>query len=123
MTIIIIIFGSLILLAGVLLLINPEIIFGFLGRNIENPAIQMIAVLVRLIIGALLVTQSSQSRFPLAIEVLGWILILAGISLAVIGQAKFRKLMSWVLTKFKAVGRIAGVVAIAFGGFLIYAFI
>ena len=54
---------------------------------------------------------------------LGWILILAGISLAVIGQAKFRKLMSWVLTKFKAVGRIAGVVAIAFGGFLIYAFI
>ena len=123
MTIIIIIFDSLILLAGVLLLINPEIIFGFLGRNIENPAIQMIAVLVRLIIGALLVTQSSQSRFPLAIEVLGWILILAGISLAVIGQAKFRKLMSWVLTKFKAVGRIAGVVAIAFGGFLIYAFI
>ena len=123
MTIIIIIFGSLILLAGVLLLINPEIIFGFLGRNIENPAIQMIAVLVRLIIGALLVTQSSQSRFPLAIEVLGWILILAGISLAVIGQAKFRKLMSWVLTKFRAVGRIAGVVAIAFGGFLVYAFV
>jgi len=51
MTVLIIIFGALILLAGVLLLLKPEVIFGFLRNNIENPVIQVIAVLVRLIIG------------------------------------------------------------------------
>lgn len=103
-------------------MINPEIIFGFLRNNIENAAIHVIAVLARLIIGILLITQSSLSRFPITIEVLGWIFIIAAFSLAVIGRTKFRKLISWVLTNFKAFGRIAGFIAIAFGGFLIYAF-
>jgi len=38
MTISILVFSSLILLAGVLLLINPNIIFGVLQKNIENAA-------------------------------------------------------------------------------------
>ena len=123
MAIIIIIFGSLILLAGVLLLINPQTIFGLLRKNIENLIIQLFAILVRLVIGILLITQSNLSRYPLAIELIGWILIVAGISLALIGPANFCQLMSWVLKKFVTFGRIAGVIAIAFGGFLIYAFI
>jgi len=123
MTISIIIFGSMILLAGVLLMINPEIVFGFLRNNIENLAIHTIGVLVRLIVGALLVTQSSVSRYPLAVEVLGWVFIVSGILLAVIGRTNFRRLLSWVLTNLTAFGRIAGVMSIAFGGFLIYAFL
>ena len=123
MTLLIIILGSLMLLAGVLLIRNPEIIFGFLQDNAENPAIHVIAVLVRLIIGTLLITQSDLSRFPLAIEILGWVFIVAGVGLAVIGRNRFRQLMSWVLNTFKPFGRLAGVIAIAFGGFLVYAFL
>ena len=123
MTISIIIFGSLILIAGILLLRNPEIIFGFLQDNIENSAIHVIAVMIRLIIGTLLITQSSLSRFPLGIEVLGWVFIVTGFSLAVIGRNKFGRLKSWVLTNLMPFGRLAGVIAIAFGGFLVYAFL
>jgi len=123
MTISIIVFGSVILFAGVLLLIDPEIIFGFLRDNIENIAIHLIAVIVRLIIGTLLITQSGLSRFPLEIEVLGWVFIFAGFSLAVIGHSNFRKLMNWVLKNLRSLGRLAGVIAIAFGGLLIYAFL
>ena len=123
MTLSIIIFGSLILLAGVLLLRNPEIIFGFLRDNIENQAVHVIAVMVRFIIGTLLITQSGLSKFPLGIEVLGWIFIIAGFCLAVIGRDRFCRLMSWVLTKFMPFGRLAGVIAMAFGGFLVYAFL
>ena len=104
-------------------MINPQTIFGFLRKNIENPVIQLFAILVRLVIGILLITQSNLSRYPLAIEIIGWILIVAGISLALIGPVNFRQLMSWVLKKFAAFGQIAGVIAIAFGGFLVYAFI
>jgi len=123
MTVLIIIFGALILLAGVLLLIKPEVVFGFLRNNIENPAIQVIAVLVRLVIGILLITQSRLSRFPIAIEVLGWVFIVAAVSLAVIGTTKFGKLISWVLTNLKAFERFVGAIAVVFGGFLVYAFL
>lgn len=123
MTMSIIIFGSLILIAGFFLLINPGSIFGFLRDNIDNSAIHVIAVVVRLIMGALLVTQSDLSRFPLGIEVLGWVFIVAGITLAVIGRNKFRYLMSWVLKNMKPFGRLAGLLAIVFGGFLVYAFV
>jgi len=122
-TLLIIAFFILILFAGILLLIDPELIFGFLRNNINNSVIHVIAVLVRLIIGALLITQSGLSKFPFAIEVLGWIFVVAGFTLAVIGQAKFRALVSWVLTNLKSFGRIAGVITIAFSGILIYAFL
>jgi len=123
MTILIILFGILVLLAGVLLLINPDMIFGFLQNNIESPVIHVAAVLVRLVIGVLLIAQSGLSRFPLAMETLGWVFIIAAIVLAVMGRGRFRQLLSWVLTSFKAFGRIAGVIAVGFGSFITYAFI
>ncbi len=116
-------FAGLLLFAGVLLLRNPDSIFALLRNNIENSAIQVIAVLVRVIVGAQLISQSSLSRFPITIEALGWIFIIAGIFLAVIGRKRFRQLLSWVLTNSKPLGRLAGVAAIAFGGFLVYAFL
>ena len=123
MSILIIIFGSLILLAGILLLVNPDIIFGYLKDNIENSVIHVVAVLVRLIIGALLITQSGFSGFPAVVEVLGWVFVVAGIFLAVIGSNNFRKLMSWVLTNLQRFARLAGLAAVVFGGFLVYAFL
>ncbi len=116
-------FGILILFAGLLLVAKPEIVFGFLGNNTANVAIYIFAVAVRLVIGLLLITQSDLSKFPLLIEVLGWIFILAGLGMAAMGRKRFSQLMSWVLTNLKHFGRLAGGLAILFGGFLIYAFL
>jgi len=104
-------------------LINPDIVFGFLRNNTDNPAIHWIAVLVRLAVGTLLIIQARQSRFPLTIEVLGWVFVIAGIALALIGSTRFRRLLSWVLANLVAFGRIAGIVAIVFGGFIVFAFL
>ncbi len=123
MTALIIIFGALILLAGVVIVINPEFIFGYLRSNLDRLAIHILAVVVRLLIGALLVSQSSLSKYPLAIEILGWLAIVAALSLAVMGRHNFHKLMSWALTLLKPYGRVGGVIAAVFGGFLIYAFV
>lgn len=119
----IVIFASLMMVAGVVLIVIPAVIFGFLRNQSESTAIHAIAVMSRLIIGALLVAQSSLSRFPLEIEVLGWVLIFVGLSLAIIGRNNFRKLMSLLLARFHSLGRFAGIVAVAFGGFLVYAFL
>ena len=123
MTALIIIFGVLTLLAGIVIVINPEVIFGFLRSNHDKLAIHILAVVVRLIIGALLISQSGLSKYPLVIEILGWLSVVAALSLAVMGRYNFHRLMSWALKFFKPFGRVGGVFAAAFGGFLIYAFI
>jgi hypothetical protein len=41
--------------------------------------------------------------------------------LGIIGRANFNRLMSWALSVAPTFGRIGGLLAILFGGFLIYA--
>ena len=123
LTTFIILFGALTLLAGIVILVNPEIIFGFLSKHREKTGLQVLAIAVRLVLGALLVYQSDASRYPLVIEVLGWLAIVAAVTFSVIGRRNFRRLMSWALSLTKPYGRIGGVVAAGFGAFLIYAFV
>jgi hypothetical protein len=123
MTVFIIIFGALTLLAGVVIVINPEVVFGFLRNNLDRFILHILAVVVRLVLGIFLVNQSDISRFPIVIEVIGWLSIVAAIILTVMGRDNFNRLMSWALSLVKPVGRVGGVLAMAFGAFLIYAFI
>ncbi len=123
MTVLIIIFGALTLLAGIAIIINPEVIFGFLRNNLDKLVLHIIAVAVRLVIGALLIYQSNISKFPLVIEVIGWLSIVTAIFIAVMGRRKFNRLMSWALSLSKPFGRVGGALAVAFGAFLIYAFV
>ena len=123
MTIVIIIFGALTLLAGIVIVINPEIIFGFLRNNLDKVELHILAVAVRIVLGALLIYQSSLSKFPLVIEIIGWLSIVAAIILALMGRRNFKRLMSWALSLAKPMGRAGGVIAMAFGAFLIYAFV
>lgn len=123
MTLLILIFGALTLLAGIVIVINPEVIFGFLRNNLDKLVLHILAVGVRLVIGALLIYQSNISKFPFVIEVIGWLSIVAAIFLAVMGRRNFSRLMSWALSLSKPFGRVGGILAVAFGAFLIYAFV
>jgi len=123
MTMVIITFGALTLSAGIVILINSEVIFGFLRNNLDRLELHILAVVVRIVLGVLLIYQSSLSKFPLVIEIIGWLSIVAAIILAVMGRRNFRRLMSWALSLAKPIGRVGGVIAMAFGAFLIYAFV
>ncbi len=123
MTVLIIIFGALNLLAGIVIVINPEVIFGFLRNNLDKLELHILAIVVRLVLGVLLIYQSNVSKFPFVIEIIGWLTIVAAIFLAVIGRRNFNRLMSWALSFVKPFGRVGGVLAAAFGAFLIYAFV
>jgi len=123
MALLIIIFGALTLLAGIVIVISPEVIFGFLRNNLDKLVLHILAVVVRLFLGVLLICQSNISEFPFVIEVIGWLSIVAAIFLAVIGRRNFNRLMSWALSLSKPFGRVGGVLAVAFGAFLIYAFV
>jgi hypothetical protein len=123
MTILIIIFGALTLLAGIIIIINPENIFGLFNKHTEKLELQILAIVVRLILGALLIYQSGASKYPLVIEIIGWLSIVAAIFFTVMGRNNFNRLISWALSLAKPVGRVGGVLAVCFGAFLIYAFV
>ena len=118
----IIIFAVLTSLAGIVIIINPEFIFGYLRNSLDKLVIHILAVFIRLVLGVLLIAQSDISRFPFVIEMIGWLSIVAAIFLAVMGRYNFKRLMLWALS-LKPYGRVGGVFAAAFGIFLIYAFI
>ena len=122
MNLLIIIFGALIFLAGIFLVVNPESIFGVLRSNIEKPLLHVLAVVIRLVIGAVLISQAGESRYPLAIEVIGWLSITAAVVFAVIGRERFQRLMRWALSLAKPLGRFGGVAAMLFGAFLVHSF-
>lgn len=123
MVILIIIFGALTFLAGIMIIINPEIIFGLLSKHSDKLEMQILAIVVRLVLGVLLIYQSGVSRYPLVIEIIGWLSIVAAVFFTVIGRNNFKRLIAWALSLTKAFGRAGGVMAVCFGSFLVHAFV
>ena len=123
MTLFIIIFGTLTCLAGIVILINPETVFGFLRKNSDKIELQISAVAIRLVLGTFLVYESGVSRYPLVIEIIGWLSIVAAVIFAVIGRNNFSKLMAWALSFVNTLGRVGGAIALVFGIFLVHAFV
>ncbi|RTR39284.1 hypothetical protein EKG38_10245 [Shewanella canadensis] len=123
MSLLIIVFGFLIVIAGTILTVNPKVIIDFLESNKEKVWIHILAVVVRVILGICLILQSNISKFPIIVEIFGWLSLTAAILITVIGRSSFQQLMNWVITKVKPYARLGGLVSTGFGVFLIYAFI
>lgn len=123
MDIFIVIFGGLIVIPGIGMLIKPDFIFDYLKRESDNYKLHIFAIAVRLIIGFLLIYFADQSEYPVAMEAVGWFVIIAGIALILIGHKNFGKLIDWAVTFLRPFRYVAGFLAILLGVLLIYAFL
>ncbi len=123
MTILIILFGTLTFLAGIVILMNPDLVFGFLQRQVGKVELHVLNVVVRIFFGVLLISQSSISKFPFVIETIGWFCISIAVILTLLGREKFNRLISWAFALVETYNRVAGVLIMIFGAFLIYAFV
>jgi len=124
MTFISLIIGVVIFLVGVVIIISPDKITNYLRKYQHHSALRLriAAVVARFLIGVLLVSQADLSKFPLAIKLIGWVSIVAAVVLLVMGSQNFQRLMSWALSKANLYMRVGGVVGIALGAFIAYAF-
>ena len=121
MNYIVMLFGAATIAAGVIIVINPESVFGLMRRKLNSLGLHILAVVVRIIIGIALIICAAESKYPTAILIIGWISIVAASVLGIMGRANFKRLMSWALSIAPSFGRIGGLLAILFGGFLLYA--
>jgi hypothetical protein len=123
MTYLIIFFGVLFFVFGIISMIKPAVILGFIEPNTDKAWIYFSAIIVRLLLGLLLIQVADVSRFPLVTAILGWLLLAAALFILLLGRPRFKRLIDRMMELFKPYFRLAGVFAAAFGAFLVYAFV
>ena len=122
MRIVIIIFGILLILAGLLLVVDPDILFNFITTGGNKLWLYIIAIVVRLVLGIFLIISAKASRYPTLVKVFGYVFIIAAVILLFMGQGSFQDLISTIIPEFRPLGRVGGLLSMAFGGFFVYAF-
>ena len=119
MKIIITLFGVLICLGGLTILILPEKFKNLMNRWTGQPRF-LFAVIIRVLFGALLLSEAANLKFPLAMKVIGAISILAAVVLLLIGQERMDRFIDWWMQMSDNLLRFWSIFAFAFGAFLIY---
>ena len=117
------VFALFLLLAGIFLIIKPDLFISLLDKYSDTLPLYLAAIIIRLLVGSLLICFSGLSRFPLTMLVIGIIAILAAITFTVIGWQRFKRLMTWIMSVAKPYARAGGAFSFCFGLFLLYAFL
>lgn len=115
------VFGSAILLSGAAMLVRPDAVARLFRNKSDSLGLHVLAVVIRLILGAALIGYATASKYPLALQIFGWLSVGGAIILAGMGRARFKAVISWALGFASSLMRFAGLLAAALGGFLIYA--
>ena len=123
MKLIIKILGILILLIGISLLIKPEFVFGWIEDNMLNNSLYIFAIVMRLIFGIILIIAAKGSKYPGIIKFFGYLAVIAAIVFIFMGQTNFMDFVSSGIPAIKPYAAVVGLVAMAIGGFLVYAFL
>jgi uncharacterized membrane protein YidH (DUF202 family) len=122
MVALIVVFGTLTFAAGFQIAIDHERICSFLGKHAEGLLLHVLNVTARVVFGLLMLFSSSQSKFPLITDGIGWFCLVIALLLTSMGRERFKRSFAWAIDLVEANSRVAGSLIMAFGAFLIYAF-
>ncbi len=122
MKLIVKLFGILMLLSGISLLIKQEIIIGWIENNMVNTSLYISAIVARLVFGISFIVAAQESIYPGVIKFIAYMFIVEAIIYILIGQENFQDFITSLIPHVKPFASVSGLLSIAFGGFLIYAF-
>lgn len=119
MKIIIVLFGILICLGGLVILLAPDRFKNVMNKWTGQPRF-LFAVIVRILFGALLLYEATNLKFSFVMKIIGVISVLAAIVILLAGQERMDRFIDWWMRMSDNTLRIWSVFVFAFGGFLIY---
>lgn len=122
MKIIIKLLGIFLLIAGLLLLIYPDLIYSWITKNSGTKLLYISATIGRFGLGMLLLFAAGNSRFPLAIRIFGGLSLIASVVFLLMGHEKFKLFLIDILPLYQSYALVSGLLSLAVGTFLIYAF-
>ena len=119
MKLFIVLIGALICLAGLVILIAPEKFKSVMNNWTGQPRF-LFAVIVRIVFGAILLAEAANLKYPLAMQIIGGISIVAAIAILLIGQDRLDRFIAYWMRLSDKLLRFWSLFALAFGAFLIY---
>lgn len=112
-------FALAILIVGALGLVSPEALMSFV-RRWQTPAGMWAAAGARLAFGVSVWFAAPSSRAPLALQLLGAVLVLSGMAFPLLGLSRLAAILSWWERRSAGFKRTWAGVAVVFGGFLLW---
>jgi len=119
MTIIIALLGALMVLLGLVGLVQPNR-FRTMFTTMDSQTRFILAIVIRLAMGALLWWLADELRHPHVMRILAVIAVVAAVGVLVMGRNRLDKLIGWWLGKPDGVLRVSALFAAAFGGYLVF---
>lgn len=113
--------GVLVMLGGAIGVAAPDLLLS-LGPSVITPAGLYAIAALRIAAGLVFVLGAPASRAPRTLRLLGILVIIAGLATPWFGVARARAVLGWWVSVGPSFRRLAASVAIAIGGFLVYAF-
>ena len=112
-------FGVLIVLIGLLGIVSPAH-FRAVFERMTSQTRFLVAIILRLGLGALLWIVADALRFPQLMRILAAISIIAAVGILIMGRERLDRLVDWWLASSDSLLRLSTFFAAAFGGFLVY---
>jgi hypothetical protein len=114
-------FSTFAVLIGCVILVNPAAVYDLLRRYKGSVGLYAVAIIVRIVLGIALLVVAPLSKFPLVLQAVGWLAIVAAVVFLAMGRPRFNKIIEWALDLSLHLGRLSGLFALLFGVFLVYA--
>ena len=115
--------GLLILTFGAVGILVPSVLVWIAQHAVTSDAFYVIAT-VRVALGLVLISAASVSRTPKTLRVLGYVILITGVTTALmslVAMERARAIVEWWLQQGPSVIRLAGVLVLALGTFVAYA--
>jgi hypothetical protein len=121
MTVILIVLGSVICLISLFAIAFPGRLHGATKSVTVTTPLRFKACGVRILFGVIMTLAAGSSRFPQTLRIIGILLIVVGVTVLLLGNARVQALMDWFLRRGPNAIRVGGIIGLLFGGFLTYA--
>lgn len=120
MAALVVLFAVLAAMFGMLALVSPRAFARFVRMWQTQAALNVMGA-VRLVFGVALVVAAPDSRGPLVLQLLGGLLIVAGLVIPFVGPHNARRYVDWWFSQGGLIIRTWGVLALAIAGLLVAA--
>jgi multisubunit Na+/H+ antiporter MnhG subunit len=117
---VLVVFGLLMVLVGLFAVVRPTQLLRMARRVTVGTGLRFIAFLIRSVLGVFLILVAPSTDFPLAMKVIGSLLIVSGVAVLLMGNSGVQRLLDWALRLEPSFIIVGGIVGILFGAFLIY---
>jgi hypothetical protein len=119
MTGIVALLGLLMVLLGLVGVVQPAR-FRAMFTTMDSQTRFILAIVIRLSMGALLWWLADELRHPHVMRILAVIAVVAAVGVLVMGRNRLDKLIDWWLSRSDGLLRVSALFAAAFGGYLVF---